>query len=373
MIVANTLYIKCTSHNAKLEESMAKENSSGSWGYWDYKLHYVSKDSSGNDITLSERLVFPAGFDYSHSLKGLVLVNHPTIGANRECPTNDKDFLIGLAASDYAIVFPDLQGFGVSADRVHPYMCEDITARHSVDGLLAAKNFLSDRNIGLINNYGLVNIGYSQGGASAMAVHKYLENDCPQDVREEIRLKESYCGAGPYDPVATWETYSAEDELAFPCVLPMTILALKEGYPEEMKDINPEDCFAPALVSSGYINKIVSKEYTTSLLNAHLKLQVGSSLMSEILTPMLLDPESPERATILELLARNNLASGWSPKQPVYVCHLKNDNVVPYINTENALQGLSGGNIKKLSGFIAPGADHVSAGGVFYMLMMDKL
>ena len=373
-IVSNTLLRKCRNNNENLGAAMVKESGSKTptWGYWNYIVTYSSTDGSGNEVTLSERIVFPAGFSFTHSPRGIVLVSHPTIGANRESPTIDKDFLIGLSSLDYVIVFPDLMGFGVSQERIHPYMCQELTARQSIDGAIAAIRFLEDRGIELNADGGLINAGYSQGGASALAIHKYIETVSTEKERELLGLKASYCGGGPYDLIATWDAYREQTSLSFPCALPMTILAFKEGYPLEMKDIDPYDCLCPALKESDFLSRIQSKNFSVSLLNAHLKLDVGSTRMDAVLSPEMMDTESELHATIKGLLERNNLASGWAPEKPVFLYHEKKDEIVPYVNYTKALEGLSKGNVSTISVMLS-GGSHIGGGGVFYLQLMDLL
>ena len=372
-IILNTLLNKCIVRNDAMQGFMATESGSTtpSWGYWNYIIHYTSKDASGKDVTLSERVVFPSGFDFSHSPRGIALINHPTIGANRECPTVDKDYLMGLAAKDYVAVFPDLLGFGVSQERVHPYLCEELTARTTLDGVLAAQRFLSDRGITL-RNEGLVNVGYSQGGASALAVHKYVETRSTDAERDQVHLRASYCGGGPYDLIATWDSYKQADVLSFPAVLPMTILGLKEGFPQEMKDIDLYDCFSEAVREKGFLEYIVSKKYPVTLLNAHLKLAVGSTRMSDILSPAMQDETTDLAKTVRSLLERNNLITGWAPGIPVHLYHEKYDDVVPYVNMEKALKGLAGGVVLTINPILS-GGSHVGGAGIFYLQIMEEL
>lgn len=366
---------KCGKNNTALNSVMAEESGSEtpSWGYWSYIISYSSTDAAGKEVVLSERIVLPAGFGFKHAPKGIALVSHPTIGADRERPTRDKDILLGLTTLDYVAVFPDLMGFGESRDRVHPYLCADLTARHSVDGVFAALSFLYDRGIALQGGGKLVNVGYSQGGASALAVHRYIENELPGNAREQLNLKASYCGGGPYSLTATWDAYREADLLEYPSLAPMTILAFKEAYPQELKDTDPYDCLCEALKTADYLKLIQSKEYPMYLLNAHLKLAVGSARMSDILSPAMLDRDSGLYAGVRKLMEKNELSSGWSPSKPVYLFHVRNDEVVPYVNYEKAMSGLSGGKVSALKVLFSAAGSHTAGAGVFYMQIMDEL
>lgn len=372
-LVSSMMQQKCSKKNAVLAAAMASESGSETpeWGYRNFTVSYSSTDALGKEVILSERIVMPVGVGFTHSPKGIALVNHPTIGSNRECPTMEKDLLVGLAALDYVAVFPDMMGFGASKDRIHPYLCGEITARHALDGVFAALCLLYDRGISLAG--GLVNVGYSQGGASALAVHKYIETALSEDAREQLRLKASYCGGGPYSPSATWDAYTAADDIEFPAAAPMTIIAFKEAYPREMDGVDPYDCLSEPVRKDKFLDKVLSKDYSVSLLNAHLKLAVGSARMSDILSPALKDDGSALHATLRGLLDKNELASGWSPQSPVRLFHVPDDEVVPYVNYEKAMSGLAGGKVSAFKSLLTPSGSHSAGGGVFYLQLMDEL
>ena len=140
-----------------------------------------------------------------------------------------------------------------------------------------------------------------------------------------------------------------------------------------MKDTDPYDCLCGQLKEADYLKMVQSKDYPMYLLNAHLKLAVGSARMSDILSPAMLDTGSGLYAGMRKLMEKNELSSGWSPVSPVYLFHVNNDEIVPYVNYEKALSGLSGGKVHALKSLFAPAGSHTAGAGVFYMQVMDEL
>lgn len=99
---------------------------------------YTGHDLDGLPITLSGKVLLPA----NGKIKNMLLVSHWTIGANYECPSECFPLEGIFAAKGYAVVIADYIGYGVTSDRVHPYMHLESTARSEVDMALAVKPFL---------------------------------------------------------------------------------------------------------------------------------------------------------------------------------------------------------------------------------------
>ena len=127
------------------------------------------------------------------------------------------------------VVAPDYLGYGSSVSTTHPYMCTTLTARNVVDGILAAMEYIvtQKNNLGksyrFASDYYTWNVGYSQGGAATLAVHKYLETEASQDVRDKIRLKKSICGAGPHLQTYMFDEMEQYDDMFYSLYIPFTI------------------------------------------------------------------------------------------------------------------------------------------------------
>lgn len=122
---------------------------------------------------------------------GLILYNHPTTSEKNGCPSRDYDLdaeaAIGFTHK-YIIVAVDNYGFGITEDHPQAYLNPDITAQGAIDGLLAPKRLLFLMGYEYENR--LLNVGYSQGGHTAMAVQRLV------DTRYSDRLKILHTYAG---------------------------------------------------------------------------------------------------------------------------------------------------------------------------------
>lgn len=126
---------------------------------------YMSKDWNGEPVRLSGRIVVPA----DKKVNRIMIVSHYTIGANYEAPSMSFPLEGIFASRGIAVIVPDYLGYGITADQVHPYLCSDLTALHVVDMYKAALPFLEHIDC-LPENDDVILFGYSQGGATTMAV-----------------------------------------------------------------------------------------------------------------------------------------------------------------------------------------------------------
>lgn len=284
---------------------------------------YESIDAEGNPIRLSGRIIVPA----DRKVSRIMIVNHYTIGANSEAPSKTFPLEGIFAARGLALVVPDYLGFGVTSDHVHPYLNADLTARNVVDMYMAAKPFLE--HIGCQPEHDDFFIyGYSQGGAVATAVHRYVEQNCPE---ETIRL--TLAGGGPYDICATYDQMIAEDNTDYPCVIPMII----QGFNESLQlGLDYNDYFSPKLMANldEWLN---SKKYTVDQITT----LSGSKKISVLITENAQNKVTDDMTVLYMAMLDNSIAGNFHPKAPLYIFHSVTDNVVPFVNAANLQQYLN--------------------------------
>ena len=72
-----------------------------------------------------------------------------------------------------------------------------------MDMVKAAITYIKDKGMNMQDGFRTYNIGYSQGAASALAVHRYIESD--SQLMSSLNFKGTFCGNGLYDPASTYE------------------------------------------------------------------------------------------------------------------------------------------------------------------------
>lgn len=288
---------------------------------------YTGEDIDGLPITLSGKVLLPA----KGKIKNMVIVSHWTIGANRECPSECFPLEGILAAKGYAVVMADYIGYGVTANRVHPYMHIESTARSVVDMALAVKPYLNaiDRKP---ESDEVILVGYSQGGSTTLGVMKILQDE----YSTEFPIKMVYAGGGPYDLAATFDVAMLEDKTGIPCAIPMIVQGVKEG---EFLELELSDFFKPILMEhlDEWVN---SKRYTVGEINQMLNAKNVSDLMTDVGR----DKRNPQTATLYRALMWNSILF-FTPRAPVYFFHSMDDNTVPFVNALKAEEYFKGNNV----------------------------
>ena len=291
---------------------------------------YQSIDLDGNPITLSGKVILPA----QGPIKRYILVSHYTIASNAEAPSNTFSLEGVLVKLGYALIIPDYIGYGVTADQVHPYLVMDITARNVLDMYYAVVPFMEAAGLAPEHD-DIYLMGYSQGGATTMAVQHLIEH---HEI-DNIKIRRVFAGGGPYDVKATYDQFIETNLATYPCAVPIMLQGVVVG---NKLNVDMQSLMAPYIYENldEWVN---SKRYTTGQINALL----GTKVTSELLTPKGMDRTSKEVSELYKSLTENSILSySWTPKAPVFIMHSIDDDVVPYENAIRAKNKWQGANIQ---------------------------
>lgn len=325
-----------------------------------FDIHYTSYDGQKNKVTLSARVYHPMDKSLNDKLyiNYIFLACHPTVTDNWETPTGGDPVdgqvanLAGVHGNTSIVIFPDYCGYGASSHLQHPYLIHDVTARNCIDAVMAVLKFIEDETNWEYEGAQTHILGYSQGGATALACTKYLESDaCPDEVKQKINLYETACGDGPYSAVATvkqyleWGAptkYSDGDDLEYSCVLPLIVAAAKEAYSEGcMRTVEVEDYFTEEFLSSGILDLIKTKGASTNVLSKAIGSVMKRQRPVDVFSENIIDKKtgkfktySKEYKCLMRALELGDLTIGWEPRHPIYFYHLQSDRVVPFVNKE---------------------------------------
>lgn len=278
---------------------------------------YYSLDQHGDTVILSGRIMVPADGKVSR----IMVVSHFTIGADREAPSAELPLESIYAGHGLAVVESDYIGYGVSSDRIHPYLCSEVTARNVIDMYRAAVPFL--KQLGCAPQYNdIFLLGFSQGGAVTMSTAQELCRKYP-----EVDVRLVMCGGGPYDICATYDTLIERDNTDYPCAIPMIIQGLNYGMD---LGLDYSEFFQPKMVEN--LDKwINSKDYTM----ADITNMIGSHKVSSIMTEDAMNKTSASMTDLYRAMVDNSAYYGIVPDYPIYLYHSIDDNVVPYVNATN--------------------------------------
>ena len=283
--------------------------------YVTFPVAYWSTDPQGDSLLVSGRVYLPK----QRHLNGIMIACHYTITSNMEAPSNMLSMESIFAMKGYAVIMPDYVGYGLSRDKVHPYLHWRSAAQTAVDLLNCMPELLE--YYGYSYPIDVVVTGYSQGGAVALGVTRMLE-----EVDSIWIVRKLYAGAGPYDPAGTYLYSMERNEMGIPAAIPLIVMGLSDAYDLEFE---LEDFFLDPLLSN-YDEWVLSKEYTVGDINYLM----GSTVMTELMTKEALDMDSPQADMLYEVLLWNSNV-GYDLRSPAYFLHSIDDEVVPILNTIN--------------------------------------
>ena len=408
-------------------------------GYQFATIRYKSIDHYGNPIMLSTLVVWPYNNLFPNPAADNVIIGcHVTISSNAERPTNyinnsimsDVGMLAccakstGLGASyENLVIIPDYQGYGATHGEPHPYLSQDLTARQVLDGVRAGIKYY-EQSHKLEKGWKSVSTGYSQGGSVAMAVHRYIERN---NLESEFNFAGSVCGNGPYDPLATLQTYlntGKYGKVYMPVSAAMMMYSMCNTNPRLMGKYSPKDFLTQKFLDTDMIKMIEEKQLNTDQIQEELfkysvkyyendkkfymyrmtkeghylrytadigeliewepgYIKTAYAELDEMLEEHTYEyfksngnsekiNSSPNNYTHAKLLRSaledNILYRDWKPAHPIFLYHTEEDEVVVFQNYRNCLDAWKGS--KYVHGRIYKGITHthVNYGSVFYMM-----
>lgn len=298
---------------------------------------YTSLDENYDPIVLSGKVLLPANGKF----KRYILVSHYTIGSNKEAPSNCFPLEGLLCSMGYAVICPDYIGYGITVDKVHPYLVMDLTATNVVDMYIAVRKYFDAA--GLHPEYDDIYLmGYSQGGATTMAVEYWIEefiNQYPIEDIGEIKIRRVFAGGGPYDIKSTYDRFVQTNCADYPVAVPLVLQGMIAGNGLDLK----METIMQKWLCDNIDEWVNSKKYTTAEMNA----LIGTKVTSKMLTPTGMDVQSKEVSELYKAMVQNSVVSyAWQPQAPVYILHSMDDETVTYLNATNAKQRWATANIE---------------------------
>ena len=289
-----------------------------------------------------------------------VIDSHWTMTGADEFPSIGAAPVIALAHMDAVYVCPDQ----MAAGEAQPYLCETVTANRTIAMAKAAMGFLKDSGMAPLKVCEGYSIGYSQGGASALAVHRAIEQDA--QLEQAIGFRGTYSGAGPYSMTTTlnkWEEWSASGDLAFPAAIGLIALAWDAYYPDLLGSNTATAKFLSAnFRNSGALTDIAARSANIGYINSKIKNYVGAG-NATVANLLAADWKTNTSYKFMQIAQSNDLLDGsWTPTHPIVFFHSTEDEVVPYANTERAMEVFP----SNLTTLHQQTGDHSSVGVQFY-------
>ena len=289
-----------------------------------YVYEYPSKDADGKPVTISGVIMIPSNIvDGSAPCDGIMLFNRATLGSPEDAPsTGNSELINGLIVNplkpNYILIMSDFIGYGSSIDKPSFYHSGDVNARNSLDGLVAARKLLTDKQIPM-GKY-LFNLGFSQGGSETLYVAKLRDMEYKD---KGITITKTFAGGGPTDYVIAYKEYVKRDWCEDCKDVVMVLISAVENL---HLNIDYKDLFKEPLATG-------AKEYIKTKTKGTLS-DYGVNMedsLSHLIQPAYMDLESDQAKAFMAALEKINLMNGWDidTTQRYFIEHSRHDNYVP--------------------------------------------
>ena len=326
---------------------------------------YPSKGPLGEDVMLSGTITMRSNMLPHDKACGIILYNHYTVCRADECPSKgklDMQNILYLTAPyrNFITVSADYYGFGQTEDKMQAYCIASVNARASIDALIAARQLLAAE--GYTWDDELLNVGYSQGGQTAIGVLKLATEEYP-----DLRFRRTFAGGGPYDLEETYRQYLADGVVKLPSAVVSILMAYNEYFG---LGIANEQLFKGTTLDH-LQDWWLSKQYSSTSID----LKMGSRDITQFIAPPLLDLDSHVSRSMMEALARESLCKGWTPRkdEDIFLLHHNADDISPSENTQLLYDFLKAQGVERVemqkADFITLGISEHISGAVAFLTM----
>ncbi len=316
------------------QSAQALENEYGVPSEYDielYRVLYTTTDLYAAQDTASGLLIVPK----DRALQYPMLCYQHGTGPDRY--TGMSNLALGdvtltriYGSFGFIVVAPDYLGV-LSSRGFHPYVHADSEASAAIDMMKAVRDYGLTQIESTYNNR-LFITGYSQGGHGAMAVHRELQLNQP----DEFNIIASLPMSGPYSISEKMvDSTLGDTEYFFVAYLPNVALSYKAAYPALLQDLELEDIFKPEYVIE--INKFVSEEYdlfelNTALINKLIELE-GASIPALMMQDSTLNNIKTDPSHPLSMALADNDVYDWTPTAFNRMYYCVGDDQVSYQNS----------------------------------------
>jgi hypothetical protein len=291
----------------------------------DYSVTFNSTGIDGKELLQSGKITAPTK---DVPLRGIIISSRITITNDADAPSRNFQLESILAPLGYAVVIADGIGFGKTVSMPQTYMIQERTAKSGIDLELAAYDFLKKSGYTFKSSTNDVWLtGYSQGGSTAIASQKLIE----EKYADKFNIKHTYCGGGCYDLSETMRLACVQDSSSLPVSLAPIVYKSYDyvyGLSMDFSKIFKSDLLEN--YDYWYTSKKFARADITTMMNA--------SVLSDIFTQDALNPDSELMKQLYEKMEENNLCN-WAPKAPIWMIHTTQDNYVNFKNAQNAIDG----------------------------------
>ncbi len=287
-----------------------------------YEVIYKTLYVDGDTITASGYIFLPLmpAKDIADGIPASIL-NHGTemrINPNWKGLGGMQAVVAAYATDGYYGLYPHYIGLG-KGERRHVYQHTESEAQASIDMVRALREFAEIMETPF--NEDLYISGYSQGGHAAMASHKIMEEQYPN----EFTVRASAPASGAYHMTGKDQQRRMFEPYGHQAYLPYLITSMDRAYPE-MWDGDIYEVFVPPYDS--LLRATMTGEYSIGYVSKRLP-----EVPADMLDPSLVEQYLQDTAFPLRVALADNDLYDWAPESPMLLCYCNSDEQVDYRNT----------------------------------------
>lgn len=292
-----------------------------------YRVTYTTIGSDMRLDTASGLLMMPDIIDKNLPI---LVYQHGTTDGRTDVPSNQLGgYIFGaiFAGKGMIVLAPDFLGLGTSRG-IHPYVHAETEATAALDMLSSIRPFLEQNEIGW--NEQLFVTGYSQGGHAAMAFHKYVQEEVP----DEYQVVASLPMSGPYSISKVMRNIAFSDEpFSFPSYLVYSTVGIRAIYPELYE--KESDIFRAPYLNA--INEFLETGDGLSNMNESLVQTMvaenGQSIPKHLFKDSILNILENNESHLFNTALAESDVFDWAPEVPVLMLYCEADDQVPFRNS----------------------------------------
>jgi pimeloyl-ACP methyl ester carboxylesterase len=344
------------------------------------KVTYNSTGADGKVHAMTGLLILPKSLLSGKPSVPILMYQHGTevyrpfspsqYLAHRNRPADYPEVMIAaaIASTGYAVAMVDYEGMGDNTNP-QPHVVGAALAQQVIDLLRATR----DRIGGTAGNSSspcswnnqLFLMGYSEGGYATMAATRELQ----LNHAAEFTVTASAPLSGPHDlsgvmrgVILSGSTFKA------PYFVPMIITSYNYAYGGQTAVFNPDFAIMPPNNSS--LPRLFEGNTPSDMISEAMGMNfnpIHLIVPRSTLTQQFIDQLSLDTSPVVAFLKENDsyrlpgqVNSFWVPTIPMRMIHHKNDDLVPYGNSQVAFNAFSSAGAKKHY-FMGPGVELVEA------------
>lgn len=361
MRIVNILFALVVSLGAFAQNyEIVSETKSNDGKYTAIVINYESVDvDMVTPVTVSGLVTIPT----SGTADCILLDEHFTATDNPSVPSVNKGPYTygGYITGRYVVVETDYIGYGLTSDRVHPYLCSNHSAQNSIDLAKIARKLIAERGVQLKADMMFVT-GYSQGGSVALCAHRLL--DMNPELAKELHFAGSFCGGGAYDLPTVTKWYldgDKSEDMSMAMIMLYAARGFLTGMPELFAPGRQFSEFCSDRVNNSNVVKLMD-EKKTNLIEMAIRVQLlcyGSKKVKDYVSADVMDPNSTLRKEMDAAAEANTFLDDWKPTTPLVIYHVVQDDIICIQNVYNAINRLG---MKRSDHILInqPGASHIT-------------